>query len=116
MALNMAQKAKKQAQLENQTCDAAFQQNAITTHQLYTTNQTLLQSLKTANSTINTLDCQLYRNTTGQFDQHMSTELDETFRLVEQLENEVLHLKSEKLRMQVEHDHEIETLAKNHQL
>jgi hypothetical protein len=66
--------------------------------------------LESANQIINRLDSQLYENGPGEFDRHMTTELDETHRLVEQLENEVFQLKRDKLQMQLEHDQDIDSI------
>lgn len=82
--------------------------------QLSASNDSLRHSLDRAHHAINTLESQLYADDSNDSCSHSCcselSELNETLRLVERLENDIVQLEESKLCMQVKHDEEMDNV------
>lgn len=101
-------------------CLAAYEKELQKNEQLYASNDILRHNLDRAQQAINTLESQIHAddengcNSCSSSSCRASHELGETLRLVELLETNVFQLEEDKLRMEIEHQQEMEEVIQTY--
>ncbi|KAH7108740.1 hypothetical protein B0J11DRAFT_513108 [Dendryphion nanum] len=111
IVMAISRKILRQTELDFLQFVASYEEKQQKNAQLSASNDSLRCNLDRAHHAINTLESQLYAGDSSDSCSRSccneSSELNETLRLVEQLESDIVQLEESKLRMQVEHEQDM---------
>jgi hypothetical protein len=114
VAMEISRKILHQNELDFLQFLSSYETEQQKNEQLSASNDLLHHHLDCAQQAITTLESQLSGDDSSDSCGHSccndSSELDETLRLVERLESDIVQLEESKLRMQIEHDEEMENV------